>query len=71
MPKSKQRASELATCDRCGANVRARGLGSHSKSCAKKEKERLEDEEFADIVRKAKKKGECSNQSSFNHALNR
>ncbi|KAG2104264.1 hypothetical protein BD769DRAFT_1630826 [Suillus cothurnatus] len=58
MPKSKQRASDLVKCNRCGVDVRARGLGSHSKSCAKKEQERLEDEEFANIVRKAEKKVE-------------
>jgi len=52
-------------------NVYAHGLESHSKSCVKKEKECLEDKEFADIVQKAKKQGECSNQLSFNGALNR
>ncbi|KAG1785854.1 uncharacterized protein HD556DRAFT_1450294 [Suillus plorans] len=56
MPKSKQRASDLVTCDRCGVNVRARGLGSHSRSCAKKEREQQEDEEFVSIVQKAEKK---------------
>jgi hypothetical protein len=50
-------------------DVRARGLGSHLKSCAKKEQERLEDEEFANIVRKAEKKGEQSNQLSFDGVL--
>ncbi|KAG1814111.1 hypothetical protein EV424DRAFT_1348837 [Suillus variegatus] len=56
MPKSKQRASDLVTCDRCGVNVRARGLGSHLRSCAKKEREQQEDEEFVSIVQKAEKK---------------
>lgn len=71
MPKSKQRASDLVTCDRCGVNVRARGLGSHSRSCAKKEREQQEDEEFVSIVQKAEKKGEHSNQLSFNDVLDR
>ncbi|KAG2078672.1 hypothetical protein BDR04DRAFT_1124392 [Suillus decipiens] len=56
MPKSKQRASDLVTCNLCGANIRAHGLGSHSKSCSKQEREWLKDEEFADIVQRAEKK---------------
>ncbi|KAG2034084.1 hypothetical protein BDR03DRAFT_993845 [Suillus americanus] len=64
MPKSKQHRSDLVTCDQCGAVVRARGLVSHTESCTKKEQEWLEDEEFAGIVRKAEKKGQCSIHSS-------
>jgi hypothetical protein len=61
MPKSKQQESELVTCDQCGVAVHTCGLGSHSKSCARKEQEKLEDKEWANIVWKTERKGEHSN----------
>jgi len=61
LPEKRQRSSESTHCNICGLEVRTRGLTSHLKKCEKQDREQREDEQLADLIQIAEKRGKLPN----------
>jgi hypothetical protein len=61
LPEKQQQSSESTHCNICGLEVWTCGLTSHLKKCEKQDWEQREDEQLADLIWIAKKRGKLLN----------
>jgi hypothetical protein len=61
LPEKRQQSSESTHCNICGLEVRTCGLTSHLKKCEKQDREQQEDEQLADLIWIAEKRGKLPN----------